>query len=532
MPDIPQNNAAAKDDPVPLRTKFFDQFKGVYTRAGPSAIPEGYFANLENIIPIGDENAHVVHNISASLFNYGTDDIYWSQGVNLLGVEYLVNFASNGKVFFYNIGSGVSTWVNSGTLLSGSGSQLDQWQNTKILLIDSTGYYTYDGTTFTKVTGTGVPTTGDSIAVYSGYVWIVAARNLYVSGLYAPGTVDPTTATGWTAAVGAQIVALTDPQIRAKVRRLKAQNGYLYLIADSSINAISDVYIPTGVTPTFSNQNIQALIGSDQAGSIFAYDRLLMFASRYGAHTLYGVSAPKVSGDIDGTWQYIDFSQAISGGQVVVENILCGAFLIKRLNDPDYGSNTIITLWFQNTDTSPQTGVTETTDIWWFANFGPLTFIVTGFQNNVPTLFGFLNNQLYQLFADPTTAPNVVVSTKRWHLEDPMARKEAITAGFEAFYFLYGTSLEFSIDTDDASYPLAIQLAIAQGPWINALSQQGQWINAASQTGSWVAPSTYQIPADAQGIYDWHIGMTLRTSGYNFELHHLAFDYKLRDRWL
>lgn len=536
MADIPQGNTAAKDEPAPLRTKLFREFQGVYTKATRTAIPDGYFYDLQNVIPIGDENGHVVNNISASLLNYGaTDIIYWSQGVNLNGTEYLVNFATTGKVFFYNITGGTSAQVNVGNLLSGAGSRCDQWQNTVILFIDSTGYYSYDGTTFAKITGTGVPTAGTDIAVYANYIWIVNGRSLFVSGLGAGATYA---AAAWAASAGAQVVTLIDPQIRGTVSRLKAANGYLYLYGDTSINAISDVYIPSGAsppTPQFSNQNIQALIGTDQPASVFPYDRLIMFASRYGAHTLFGVSAPKVSGDIDGTWQYVDFSQAISGGQVVVSNILCGAFLLKilpNISDGFQASRTVVALWFQTSDTSPQTGVTETNDVWWFANYGALTFIVTGIVNNVPALFGFIGNQLYQLFGDSTTAPAVRIQTKLYPMEDELARKECITAGFEAFYFLYGTQLQLTLDTETQSTALTLNQNLVSGKWVNSSGIQGQWFNSAMVTGGWLANGLYLSPADAQGGYGHHVGLTLTSTGYSYELHFLALDYKLRDRWL
>ena len=563
MSQIAQQNNAAQSDPASLSTKVFREFKGVYTQASRTAIPEGYFYNLENIIPIGEQNAHVVPNISAPLATY-TDIVYWSQSVNLNGTEYLVNFTTNGKVFLFNITTGSNNQINVGNLLSGSGSQCDQWQNTAILFIDSTGYYSYDGTTFSKITGTGVPTAGQSIAVYSSYVWIVNGRQLFVNGL---GGGFIYGAASWTAANGAQVVNLIDPQIRGTVQRLKAQNGYLYLIANTGINVISDVTVPAGASPpaaTFSNQNIQALIGTDQPASVFAYDRLMMFASRYGTHTLFGVSSPKVSGDIDGTWQYLDFNQPISGGQVVVANILCGAFLLKRLNDPNFGSNTIVALWFQSSDTSPQTGVTETTDIWWFANFGALTFIVSGIKNNIPALYalspfnsvtgkwlnaalvpdGWTNGsvvgdwisapsqQLYQLFADSTTAPRVNIQTKLWPMEDELARKEAITAGLEAFYYLFGSQIQLTLDTERQSTPLNLNNNFPTGNWVNAARITGTWINLLSQTGSWLVPVLFISPADAQGGYGRHVGLTLTSTGYSYELHLLALDYKLRDRWL
>lgn len=529
MAQIPQPNLASEKDTRKLLSKYLREFTGVYTQAARTAIPDEYVYNLENIIPVGPQNAHVVNNISPPLFNYGADTIYWSQGVNLNGTEYLVNFSNTGKVLLYNISSGTSVFLNPSLPLSGAGSQCSQWKNTQILIIDSSGYYNYDGTTFAKITGTGVPSAGDAIAVYGGRVWIAQGRLLIVSG------VDDFSAPSWTAANGASAVNLTDPTIRSKVYRLTAANGYLYIFSSTGINAISDVYVPSGAnppTPVFTNQNLQALIGSTQPASVIPYDRNIMFASQYGIHTLLGVDAPKVSTDIDGTWQYLDPSQIISAGQVVVQNILCGAFLVKRLNDPIFGSNQILVCWFNRSATNPNSGVQESTDVWWFANFGALTFVVSGLVNNVPALFGFIGNQLYQLFQDPTTAPHAEIWTKLYPMEDELARKQVIQVGMEADYILYGSQLAVFVDTANTSTNANLQLSLQQGLWINSSGILGQWINTANQIGGWVSAGLFLISGIAPPAHDRHVGLRLTSTGYNFELHLLAMDYKLEDRWM
>lgn len=528
MAQIPQPNAASQGDPKKLLSKYFRSFLGVFTQAKRTAIPDDYFYNLENMIPIGDQNAQVVPNISSSLIDYGADAIYASYGVNLSGTEYLVNLASNGKVFFYNIASKTSSQVNVGTLLSGSASQLSQWQNTQILFIDSTGYYHYDGTTFALITGTGVPTSGQSIAVYAGRVWIAQNRILYCSGA------GDYSATAWTAANGASSVNLVDPQVRSAVIRLLSANDYLYIFSNSSIFAISNVYVPSGAsppTPLFTLSNLQALIGTDQPLSVTPYDRNILFASRYGIHTLIGVDAPKVSSDIDGTWQYLDFSQTISAGQVVVENILCGAFLLKRSNDPNFGSNHIVALWFNRSQTN-ELGASTTTDIWWFANFGALTLIATGFVNEIPALFGFIGNKLYQLFEDTTTAPEVAIWTKLYPMEDELSRKQVIQCGFEADFSLYGSQLDMYVDTASQSYDANLQTNLSSGLWVNAGGTQGQWVNNSSQQGGWVAPGLYLLSGLAPAMNDRHVGLRLTSTGYSYALHLMAMDYKLLDRWM
>jgi hypothetical protein len=526
---IPQPNPASASDSRTLLSQYVRQFLGVYTRSARTAVPDGYFYNLENVIPIGDQNMPVVPNISGPLHDYAADIIYWSQNVNLAGTEFLVNFASNGKVFLYNIGSGASTQINPSNLLSGAGSQCAQWSNTVLLLIDSTGYYSYDGTTFAHITGTGVPTSGSTIAVYENRVWITQARALLCSGA------NDYTAASWTPANGAGTFNLTDPTLRTAITRTLAANGYLYIWSATGVTAVSNVFVPTGAatpTPSATITNLQALIGTDQPASIFPYDRNVMFASRYGIHNLIGVDAPKISADIDGTWRYVDFSQPIYGGQCVVEGILCAGFLIKRNGDPIFGSNTIVVLWYSRDNTNANTGVDQTTDIFWFANFGAITVLSSGFVNNVPALFAFIGNKLFQLFADETSAPSTAVWSKLYPMEDELARKEVMQAGLYADFTLLGTSIQLSIDTPSASSPVNTQVGILSGTWINVSGTQGQWKNLGGVLGGWAAPAPVLLTSIAPPMYDHYVGFRLTTTGYSYNLHLLAMDYKLGDRWM
>lgn len=526
MPRPPQPPSASESDERKLLSKYFGSFQGVFTQSARTAIPDQNFFNLVNAIPIGAENCQVVPSPSAALCNYGADTIYWSQGLNLNGTEYLVNFGASGAVYLYNIAAQTSAQINSGTLLSGAGSRCVQWQNTQILFIDATGYYNYDGTTFSQITGSGVPTSGNAIAVYASRVWIAQGRVLYCSGA------GDYSAAAWTAANGAAATSLTDPTIRSTVTQLIAANGYLYIFSVTGISAISDVQVPSGAsppTPVFTLQNLQALIGSDQAASVIPYDRNVLFASRYGFHTLIGVDAPKMSSNIDGTWQYVDFATAISAGQVVVENILCGAFLINRLNDPIFGSGPVIALWYSQSSTSTLTGTEETTDIWWFGSFGAVTFVVTGMVENTPALFAFVGNALYQLFANDSVGPHVEVWSKLWPMEDELAKKQVIQAGFEADFSTLGEDVNLYVDTATTSLPVPVVFAYN---WINAAGVQGQWLNAHGVLGYWSNAALNLFSGIAPPAHDRHVGLRLVSDGAIFQLHLLAMDYKLENRWM
>lgn len=496
----------------PRHTKVFRQWKGVITRSARNAIPEDAWWNLENVIPIGDANAHTVPNISGVLHDFTTDIIYWFQYVNVAGVDYELNFATNGKLFAYNIGTQVTTQIATG--LTGSGSRVAQWKNTQALIIDATGYFHWDGTTYAAITGTGVPTSGSDIAVAFGRVWIVQGRLITFSGA------DDYTQPSFLVANGAGSLALTDPAIRNAVTRLYAQNGYLYIVSPTAINAISDVYVPSGAnppTPLFTNTNLQAIIGSDQPGSFFPMNRGFMFANTYGAWALYGVQAERISEDIDGTWQYINTGLQVSGGAAVVENIINAGFLVQRLNDPLFGSNTVVAMNFNKK--------------WWFANYGALTFIGQGIVNNQPVLFGLIGNKLYQLFADNTTSPQTVLSSALWPMEDNLADKEVIRAGFEVTVSNYVGTFGMTVDTVNSQQAAVNLQSGGNVGWQNNSGALVSWINNSLTIVAWFSGSYLLYNGTAPGTYGKYVGFTVTASASNYEFSAMDMDYKLRARW-
>ena len=335
-----------------LATKDFREFKGVFTQSDRSAMPPDHFYNLENLQPIGPSNLHMVPNISAALHDYAADEIYYAQSVQVGSVQYELCFASNGKVFAYNLVANTSAQINTGVLLSGAGSRVAQWENTYALFIDSSGYYKWDGTTFAAVTGSGVPSAGVDIAVYAGSVWIANGRLVSISAGYdGTSTTDPTNASAWAVANGADFLNMTDPVLVGSITRLWATVGYLFIFGITCVYSVSNVYVPTGAvppTPVFTLLPVQSVIGTDQTASVFPFNTSLMFANRYGGWVTDGVNCERFSEAIDGTWQYLSFSPAISGGYCIVNNILCSAFLLNRSNDPNFGSDTVLGMWFNS----------------------------------------------------------------------------------------------------------------------------------------------------------------------------------------
>lgn len=507
----------------PLRRKIFRDWKGCVTKASRNSCPEDAWYYLENLQPRGPANCFTVDDISAALFDYGVDQVYWSREININGTDYIISFATNGKVFAFNIGAGTSAQINAvPTLLSGTGSRMDQWKNQILLIIDSSGYYYWDGATFAKLLGAGVPAAGTDIAVTFNRVWIVNGRVLLFSGIDgfgggAPAIPDATNY--WAVANGAGFVNLTDPILRSVVTRLYAADGYLYYTGDSSIGVISDVYVPAGAvppTPVFTNLTIQSSLGTDQPGSLVSENRELTLANRDGIWAVRGVVAERISEDIDGTWQYADFSQPIFSGIVSVNRIKTRAVLMKRLNDPLFGSNTVLCMYWDRK--------------WWFANFGTLTILVPAVVSGSQVLYGFVGNKLFKLFSNTLSSPASIFMTPLWPMEDPLEDKQVIRAGFEITVRTLITSFTSSVDSVNGTFPFVNSASVGAVQWVNNSNVIVTWQNNALALVTWFSGQFLLYSGAAPGAFSKYVGIT-GSGQAQYQLSGVYMDYKLGAAW-
>lgn len=511
----------------PLQSYHLKDFLAVNTTNARTATPNAAFYDLTNIQPIGSANLHSVNGISALLHDFAGDTIYRDQSVNVNGTEYLICAGTNGTLFAYNIQSGATTNIATAGTLSGANTRIVQWKNTEVLIIDTNNYYGWNGAGLITILGgtTGAPSSGTCIAVYQSRVWIAQARLLYYSA--------PDSFSDFQTASGGGFRNLTDSTLRSTVMNLYTANGFLYVFGLTSVDAISDVYVPTGAsppTPNFTYLNLDALIGTDQPDSIASYGRLITFANQYGVYSLYGTTIQPISGvdpnntyqsSIDGTWQYVDFGQKISAAQFKSNNLLCVGFLIRRASDPVFGSNTVIAVYQGNAAGGR----------WWFGNFGTVTRITTGIVSGVVAVFGYIGNKLFQLFADTTSSPAGSFMTALWDFDDPITAKEAIRAGFGISVFKLGGTFSFNLDTTQGSYPLS-NLASGAVQWVNNFGNTVTWVNNFSQPVTWVAGTFQTYWGKSPPGFAKYIGFSFAaTAGSIYEINSILLDYKWAARW-
>lgn len=508
---------------APLGTQIMRAFKGVNTQAERSAIPQDTFYDLQNVIPIGPANLHVVPNTSAALHDFSTDTIYAAQFGMVGTTPYLFAYSSQGNIIAYNLSANTAAKINGADTLSSSGVKMTSWYQTYALFIDSTGYYSWNGTTFTKLSLADGPSAGTDICVYGGRVWVSNGRLIVLSAAYnGTSTTDPTNNTAWEGTNGASFLNMTDATLVGNIVRIWPQNGFLYIIGSTCVYVISDIYVPSGAsppTPVYTLTAIQSIIGTDQPFAVFPYNRALMFCSRYGVWAIQGVQAQRISADIDGTFQYLTFTQQVSGGQCIIHSILNAAFLVQRQGDPVLGSGTVIAMWFDSK--------------WWFANVGNAAFIASVVMNAEPVLMAIIGNKLYQLFEDTTTCPDTQVMTPLWDMSDPISDKLVVRAGVELIAeILESTSnVSVTLDTFNGSTPFGALTSFGSVAFVNTNGGLVQFTGTASAAIFWTVGNYQLYQGYPPGMWSKYVGLTLTSSGITYELDSFLMDFKLRKRW-
>ena len=551
-------------------------FGGINTQASRQAIGDEEFSWLENIQPVGYGNLLAVPaptDTGASVA--GT--CYYMQAANIAGVNYMYMFTANGAAYQVNLTSYVKTTVAAAATFSGSGTQIAQWKNERILIIDANGYYTWDGsslalisggfaitasigtTTLTVtvtagylaagagITGAGVsantiitgqltgvtgstgtytvnnsqtvgseamtalyasPASGTCIAVYSGRVWISTARTISYS---APNAFSDFTSTN----LGGSFI-MTDPTLHSNVIQLYSTNGFLYVVGIDSINVISDVRVSTSPAATlFSNLNLVSTTGTNSPGSVVAYYRSLWLAAPYGFYGITGSTAQKGSDNLDGIFPYINSATGFSAGSVVINKILCLAFMF-RYADPMAATRTILAVFFNKK--------------WFICSQGDSLTQCAGVTiSGTQTLYATDGTKLWQLFSDTSATIAQTMQTKLWDMGDQLLDKQVLKVGIEAIMPTVAGTIDVTVDSELASSVATLSSSSA-AVWVNNSSVIVSWINNALQTITWIASGYAWFRGDVSN-FGKYAGLTITSSTPRLNILAEQLQYELRARW-
>jgi len=377
------------------------------------------------------------------------------------------------------------------------------------------GYTSAPTVSFSSGSGSGATGTvvlnSDTIvdvATFSGRVWVAAGRTIYYS---AAGSYSDFTS------VSAGSITLTDSTLHGNIQGLLSANNFLYIFGDDSINVFSDLRVDSTGRTLFTNTNVSASIGTKRIYGVFPYFRSVLFMNDYGMYALVGSTTSKISDQLDGIFPYIDFTLPITGGQVLLNNILCAAFNFTY-NDPALNG------------TPRQIQCVFFDKKWFVTSQGGLDYVTSVPVGGLIQLYGVDDKDLYKLYASSTASVNSTIKTALLPLGDPIRTKQALKFGIEAT-LTAGATLNVTVDSETSSSPTYVLSNTSNVYWVNNAGTTITWTNNSSATIGWLSSSGYFLyKSDAQQ-YGKYLGLTLTSSNPAFVVNTFEMEHELRVRF-
>jgi len=363
----------------------------------------------------------------------------------------------------------------------------------------------------TTATAIGVPNLDQisSVATFSGRVWVSTGRTVTYSA-----STNPTDFVS----VSAGSVTLTDETLHGNIQNMLSANNFLYIFGDDSINVFSDLRVSTAGTTLFTNTNVSASVGTNLKYGIFPYFRSVLFMNRYGMYALVGSTTSKISDPLDGIFPYIDFTQPVTGGQVLLNNILCAAFSFYVSSTLPFitGSRFVQAVFFEKK--------------WFITSQGnSLGYVTSAPIGGLINLYGVSGTNLYKLYGDNTANVSSTIKTALSPMKDPIRTKQALKFGIEATLSNSATFV-VTVDSESGSSP-SYTLTNTSIDWVNNSSQVVVWTNAFSTTIPWISSGGYNLyKSDAQQ-YGKYLGLTMTSSDPGFIVNTFEFEHELRVRF-
>lgn len=348
---------------------------------------------------------------------------------------------------------------------------------------------------------------GTDVETYSGHVWVINGPTLFWT---APGSVQD-----FATSAGGGNASSADSYLRVGYTKLQNANGFLYLIADSSVNYISGVQTSgSPPTTTFSNQNADPEVGSPYAASVLTLDRSILFANSYGVHALSGSAVNKISEPLDGFWDSIpnfDGLQLSSAKATIFDKKVW--MVLSRFVDVATGDTVNKLLMFQN-------------GRWWVSGQGVDLIYVAGreFQSNL-SAWGTDGTSIYPLFTTASANFTKRVQTKLWDAPGGYQFGKAATRFWSLFNFdavdtvaTVNVDIENEVEGNVNTYTFTSPSPTI--PVINASSITIPTINASSTTITVQSIQSGYFVTDAAAIGQQGVclGFTVYTTQGDIEL--------------
>ena len=495
----------------PADPLIFEAFEGINTATLRPGVDDKQAAWLDGFMPLGPaRNLRTMYGLSLPLYVApGTISVAFFDFGNIGSTPYMIAVQSDGSIVAVNTTTkSAGTIAPAGTIQNPSRVSVGfaQYGSQYFLIVSkqTNGYFIWDGTTFyapgASFAGGTIPTavSGTAVEVYAGRVWIANGATITFS---VPGSLID-----FSSGDGGGNFTSSDSFLRVAFTQLKQTNGFLYLIADSSINYISGVQT-SGSPPvtTFTNQNADPEVGTPWPSTVDVFNRNILFANAFGVHVSYGGAVTKISEMLDGVYNTVtNFGNIVpSAAKAIVFGKKIWILLLPIV-DPITGQQVNKLLMWNGKQ-------------WWASQQDvPLTYIQFQEINSVLTAWGTGGTAVYQLFAQPSTAFTKTAQTKLWDKPGGYQFTKWVTRfwGIVQYYSGLSATINVSFDNETGSSVTIAPVTPSVEEWLTAAQVISTWLTAAQTASEWIGSGTgYSvISPDAVGQNGVLTGFTVTTN--------------------
>lgn len=344
---------------------------------------------------------------------------------------------------------------------------------------------------------------GTAVETYSQRVWVANGPIVFYT---APGTVSNFSTNG------AGNFTSSASYLRVNYIALKATNGFLYLIGDSSVDYISGVQTNSNIT-TFAQQNADPEVGTPWPASVTTFGRNILFANAFGAQVSYGAAVTKISQALDGVYASVpNFGGLVpSSAKTIVYGRKLWVLLLPII-DP-VSENTVNKLFLWDSKE-------------WFSSPQSIQFLYVQHQeiNSVITAYGTDGTSVYPLFQNPSAGFTKTIQTKFWPTPGYQFVKASTRLwGILYYYSVLSPNLTIDIDTENTTAAYTINIGAPTLTWKNNVANPLTWTNA-NGVLTWARTGLSVIPPTAIGQQGVLLGMTISTQAADMAIQSLMIN--------
>ena len=379
-------------------------FRTINLSAGPTALKDGEYLALENLMPYAEGHLAVFPGPSGSIAAPAGLTIVAIWGMVIGSQPYIIAQMTDGSVYaakpgaaFVSIAGAGSTTVN--------GFHVDKWQaadaqgNPEAMLwVDTVkGYGSWTGSTWTVLQA---GQTGQCLAVYAGRVWIGSGAQVTYTA--------PDTYNDFLSADYAGAFKVTDPSMNGPIIALRATQNWLYLIGSGMV-ALNNVQVQNvagsaALSTTFFVTPVSSSVGITTDRAAIVLDNLLLLVMNTGVWAFKGLNGQNIARDVGDNFAG---TQSLFATQVYGKNLLVTSNGYHLMVDTGQ--------WFTTTEDSKAWASTAT--IIWQG--------LSGWASDGTSVF--------QIGTDFATPRQCVMHSKLFDAGNGAANKRSINAGVELY---------------------------------------------------------------------------------------------------